>query len=181
MPRCDNKSVGVLIGNSAGQWLMFDRATFPPGVAGAAGHVDGHSGVIDAARAEVAEELGLTVARLSLVCAEWRRNRCRRIPGPLGVGHWWSVYRAEVSGELAPSARETRNVRWVAADELQVLTDRTAAYAAGRVSAVEFAAEPGIEPVWVAWLVAAGLVTATLEDLERIDRAARQPQATTRV
>ena len=177
--RCDNRSVGVLITDAAGRYLMFDRNTFPPGVAGAAGHVDDHGSAEDAARAEVGEELGLTVAALTPVhlgwpwpVTFWRDNRCRRLPGRFGIGHRWQVYRADVAGTLAPSARETRNVRWLTVAELQQLTDRTAAYAHGRITDVEFTEMPGIEPVWVAWLVAADLVAATPADLDVIDHVA---------
>ncbi|WP_214417321.1 NUDIX hydrolase [Sphaerisporangium fuscum] len=170
--RCDNRSVGVLITDPAGRLLMFDRNTFPPGVAGAAGHIDGHGDEFDAARAEVSEELGLTVTSLSPVCSGWRDNRCRRLPGAEGIGHYWHIYRAEVTGTLTPSARETRNVRWLTPADLQTLTARTAAYARGQITNAQFAEAPGVEPVWVAWLVAAGVVNATRGDLDNIDRAA---------
>uniref|UniRef100_UPI003F4970F8 NUDIX domain-containing protein n=1 Tax=Streptosporangium sp. CA-256172 TaxID=3240076 RepID=UPI003F4970F8 len=165
--RCDNHSVGVLIANNTGQYLMFERATWPVGIAGAAGHVDDHGTILDAARAEVAEELGLTVTDLTLVLSTWREDRCRRRPGPSGSGHQWYLFRATVRGELAPSSRETRNARWINPAELQELAVRTALYACGRLTEQEFVAEPGIEPVWVDWLVAADLV-----DLDDADRAA---------
>ncbi|MEU8199317.1 NUDIX hydrolase [Microbispora amethystogenes] len=171
---CDNASVGVLVTDDHGKWLMFERATFPPGVAPAAGHVfDDHDGYEDAARAEVAEELGLTVTALELLpVGGWRPNRCRRHPGPRGVGHQWQVYQATVTGDLAPSARETRNVRWLTASDLQTLSDRTAAYAGGRLTDREFAASPGIEPVWVRFLAELGLVRIGGTDLAAIDKAA---------
>ena len=169
--RCDNTSVGVLIWHG-GRLLVFDRATFPPGVAPAAGHVDEHGGWEAAARAEVAEETGLMVTRLTRLGGGWRANRCRREPGPRGTGHHWRVYEAAVTGDLAPSARETRNMRWVARRDLQILALRTAAYASGRLTAAEFAADPGIEPVWVRWLHDAGIVGSLIgqEDLTEIDR-----------
>ncbi|WP_329087940.1 NUDIX hydrolase [Streptosporangium sp. NBC_01469] len=176
--QCDNRSVGVLIADQAGRYLMFDRNTFPPGVAGAAGHVDEHGSFLDAARAEVSEELGLSVLSLTPVplnwpvATPWRDNRCRRLPGPSGVGHRWHLYRAQTAGTLAPSARETRNVRWLTTVQLQALAERTAAYAHGHLTDAAFAELPGIEPVWVAWLMAAGLVTVPLDDLARIDQLA---------
>lgn len=170
---CDNRSVGVLISDHAGRFLMFDRVTFPAGVAGAAGHLDGHGSWEDAARAEVAEELGLTVTGLTLRHGQWRTNRCRRTPGPAGVGHWWRIYSAHVIGTLAPSARETRNARWLAPADLQQLAERTMAYAAGWVADQEWQASPGIEPVWVEWLSMAGLITLPHPmELIAIDRAA---------
>ncbi|MGI5225722.1 NUDIX domain-containing protein [Actinoallomurus sp. CA-142502] len=176
--RCDNASVGVIITGPQGL-LMFDRNTFPVGVAPVAGHVfDDHAGYTEAACAEVTEELGLTVASLELVTGGWRPNRCRRAAGPRGIGHQWQVFNATVTGTLAPSARETRNARWIAGEELQSLSAWTSYYArsvAGvvpkpyQVSAQEFAARPGIEPVWVQWLTDAGAIRCSAADLAVID------------
>jgi len=170
---CDNTSTGVIIEDPDGRYLVFDRNTFPPGTAPAAGHVDDHGGFGQAARAEVAEELGLTVTAMKQVAGGWRDNRCRRRPGPLGPGHKWAVYLATASGILRPSPRETRNARWLARHELQALADRTASYARGRLTDAEFAAAPGIEPVWVQWLADAGIVAASAEDLAAIGQKAR--------
>jgi hypothetical protein len=65
MKTCDNTSVGIVITDHQSRYLMFDRATFPPGTAPAAGHIDDHGTAEDAARAEVEEELGLTVTGLT--------------------------------------------------------------------------------------------------------------------
>ncbi|WP_309505372.1 NUDIX hydrolase [Streptomyces phytophilus] len=169
MKVCDNLSVGVVITNAAGDYLMFDRATFPPGIAPCAGHIDGHGTAEDAARAETEEELGLTVERLTHVTGWWRPNRCRRQPGARGVGHDWTVFRASVIGSLSPSVRETRNVRWIPASDLQALAERTLAHAHGRVAASEFTARPGVEPVWVQWLAVLGAVAVSPGDLRLID------------
>ncbi len=172
MKSCDNTSVGVIIINASNEFLMFDRNTFPPGTAPAAGHIDDHGTGRDAARAEVEEELGLRVETLREVTGGWRSNRCRRLPGMRGTGHTWQVYTATVSGDLAPSARETKNVRWIPAVDLQALADRTVVYAHGHLSDEEFAERPGIEPVWVQWLAATGAIFATPAHLERVDRLA---------
>lgn len=171
IPRCDNHSVAVIIRDGV-RTLMFERVHFPAGVAPAAGHVDGHSGAAAAARSKAADELGLTVVCLTKVTSGWRNNRCRRRPGPRGIGHHWSVYEATVTGKLVPSAAETRNVRWLYPAELQVLADRTAAYARGWLSDVEFECDPGLEPVMVAWLVDIGDIELGPEDLAAIDRVA---------
>ena len=172
--RCDNASAGILIRDDHDRYLMFDRNTLPHGCAPCAGHVfDEHASYPDAARAEVAEEVGLAVEHLtSLPAGGWRDNRCNRRPGRLGVGHEWRIYQAEVSGELNPSPRETRNVRWLTLAEIQALAGRTAAHASGLVSAAEFAADPGIEPVWVRFLTDLHLITMAAGDLEAIERVA---------
>lgn len=168
MKTCDNTSVGIIITNESGEYLMFDRNTFPPGTAPAAGHIDDHGSAEDAARAEVHEELGLHVVSLEWVAGGWRPNRCRRLRGPRGVGHYWTIYKAEVTGELAPSARETKNVRWLKRADVQSLANRTVAYATGHITDDEFMDQPGIEPVWVLWLDEAYVVDIAVPGLEAI-------------
>lgn len=172
---CDNTSVGVIIA-AGGRYLVFERNTPPAGVAPCAGHVDGHGGFELAAHAEVTEELGLAVTSLRQVTGGWRPNRCRRQPGPAGPGHAWAVYLAQTRGQVRPSARETRSARWLDSGLLQVLADRTAAYAYGRLTSAEFAADPGIEPVWVQWLADAGIIHAGAADLAVIGQLAGEPR-----
>lgn len=169
---CDNTSVGIVVVDDRGRHLMFDRATFPPGTAPAAGHIDDHGTAEDAARAEVEEELGLTVTGLTHVTGWWRNNRCRRHPGPRGVGHEWTVFQASITGQLAPSARETKNVRWVDPAVLQELADRTIAYAQGQLTDADFAAGPGIEPVWMQWLANLAAISVTPDQLQQIEGVA---------
>ncbi|MGW4425783.1 NUDIX hydrolase [Streptosporangium sp. NPDC004631] len=175
--QCDNLSVGVLITDADGRYLMFERATAPAGIAPPAGHVDDHGDLLTAARNEVAEEVGLTVTGLHPVAGGWRTNRCRRtIPDSGTAGHHWRVYQArQVSGQLAPSIRETRNARWLTVRQLQLLTDRTVAYAHGELDDAAFTSNPGIEPVWVAWLAEAGIVAAGRDDLALVDGLAARP------
>ncbi|MEV6492240.1 NUDIX hydrolase [Actinoplanes sp. NPDC051633] len=174
--RCDNTSVGVLISDDQGRHLLFARNTPPVGIAPAAGHIDEHGSPEQAARTEVAEELGLTVTGLTLIARQWRHNICRRQHGPQGPGHHWTVYQAEVTGDLNPSPRETRNPRWYTTEELQHLAERTADYARSRLTTDEFHATPGIEPVWVGFLYDAGLITLLQRDLRAIEwLASRSP------
>jgi 8-oxo-dGTP pyrophosphatase MutT (NUDIX family) len=164
---CDNTSVGVLIASPAGL-LVFERATPPSGVAPVAGHLDQHGCPERAARAEVAEEVGLTVTHLRLVLQQWRPNRCRRLTQGT-VGHRWWIYQAEASGPIRPSSREVRAPRWIHPDQLTQQARRTAAYAEGNLSEEEFAAQPGLEPVWVRFLHQLQLVTLDEDTLTRID------------
>ncbi|WP_406257203.1 NUDIX domain-containing protein [Streptomyces chartreusis] len=154
---------------------MYDRATFPPGTAPAAGHIDNHGTAEDAARVEVDEELGLTVTSLTHITGGWRDNPCRRLPGARSTRHRheWTVYQATVTGELTPSAHETKNVRWIAPDALQELADRTVAYAQGRITDAEFEATPGIEPVWIQWLADIPAIHISPDDLLRVDQLTR--------
>ncbi|WP_067491726.1 NUDIX domain-containing protein [Actinomadura hibisca] len=161
MKICDNASVGVLVMNK-GCALMIERGTAPAGLAPVAGHVfDDHADYADAARAEAAEELGLTltVTDLKLARVAWRNNRCRRAPGPRGIGHHWKVFVAHVADTLVqPSPREVRSVRWMTPRELTDAAWRTLYYAQGHVTEQDWQANPGIEPVWVYFLQSLGLV-----------------------
>ncbi|MEU7838393.1 MULTISPECIES: NUDIX hydrolase [unclassified Nonomuraea] len=132
-----------------------------------AGHIDAHGGPEQAATAEVTEEVGLTVTRLHLLHQGWRSNRCRRPTGGT-VGHQWTIFETQTSGQLHPSAREVRAPRWVHPDELQQYAQRTAAFA-GQITAAESAARPGLEPVWVRFLHDLQLVAMPGEALDRID------------
>ncbi|WP_219471270.1 NUDIX domain-containing protein [Nonomuraea rhizosphaerae] len=150
-PQCCRTSVGVIIERD-GAYLMFERAKFPPGIAPVAGHVlDEHGSFEAAAHAEVRQEVGLQIIDLTLVWADFAANRCRRQINTDEPGHEWQVYWARTRGELAPSAEETRNLRWVELAELQHLADVTVAYALGHLTDAEFAERPGLEPVWVQW------------------------------
>lgn len=168
--KCDNASVGVLAERN-GRWLFIWRNTFPFSVAPVSGHVfDEHGSYRDAAVAEMREEAGLTVEGLFPTGAGgWRPNRCRREPGPAGTGHLWEVYRATVSGDLAPSPREVRLARWLSAPQMQLLANRTMLRAQGRVSDGSWDESPGIEPVWTGFLATLGMIRMSPGDLSLVE------------
>ncbi|NKQ54564.1 NUDIX hydrolase [Amycolatopsis sp. K13G38] len=165
---CDHAAVGVLISSPDGL-LVFERARPPAGIAPVAGHVDQHGGPEQAARIEVAEEVGLTVTSLDLLLTAWRPNHCRR-PTSDHVGHQWWIYRAQTSGPIRPSAQEVRAPRWLHQDQLQQYAHRTAAYAEGQLSEEQFTAKPGLEPVWVRFLHELQLVRLPDDILSLIDK-----------
>ncbi|MFC5188047.1 NUDIX hydrolase [Actinomadura harenae] len=160
--------MGVLISSPSGL-LVFQRATPPAGIAPVAGHLDQHPDLEHAARAEVAEEVGLTVVQLRPLLNQWRPNHCRRPPTGPAVGHHWSLFQAEVSGTLAPCAREVRAPRWSSPDQLQRHALRTAAHAAGHLNRQQFQQRPGLEPVWCRFLRTLGLITLPSTVLDRIE------------
>lgn len=173
---CDNTSVGVLIPGPAGRLLMVRRLRPPFGIAPVAGHVDDHNGIIGAAIAEVAEEVGLEVQGLKFLGAPWRDNICRRRPGPLGFGHAWNLYLADTTGTVTTAPDETAEARWYEPAEIQQLAERTVAYARGRISTAAFTAEPGLEPVWVRFLAELRLIHLSIADLALVDTlACRSP------
>lgn len=172
---CDHMSVGVLIQNDAGEYLMFERATAPAGIAPPAGHIDDHGEAEDAARSEMSEEVGLTVAELTRIARTWRANQCRRPITEETPGHFWYLYQATVTGDLAPSIREVRRPRWLTADQVQALANRTVDYARGLIADEQFAACPGLEPVWVGLLATAWIITVDGGDLALVDELAARP------
>ena len=181
LQRCDNTSVGVIIGDGRRQYLVFEHATGRPGVAPVSGHIDGNPSPELAAYAEALEETGLAVTGARLIAGGWRRNSCRREPGPHGIGHTWWIFTVTTRGaEPRPSPRETRNMRWAGRDELQRLAVRTVAYARGMITDEEWAAEPGIAPVWVHWLTQALLVSVPPEDVSAADELAARPMSASR-
>lgn len=150
--RCDGHSVGVIVADDYGRVLIGDRAD-GAGAAPVAGHVyDDHSGPRTAAIDEVREETGLTVTRLTFITSCWRANRCRRGDGPDGPGHTWYLYRARAAGQLQVDPGSYRDVRWAGIHELRTLAARTVDYTRGELPESEWAAAPGIEPVWLLWL-----------------------------
>lgn len=173
---CDNASVGVLIFDGQGRLLLIERGRWPWGWAPVAGHVyDEHDSTEAAAYAEADEEVGLHLEHLEEVAGGWRTNRCRRpVAEGAPVGHQWTLYRATATGEPHTTA-EARSVRWAPPAELQSLADRTAAHARGDLTAEEFAAAPGLEPVWVYWLNVLGLITVVADDLDSIETLTETP------
>lgn len=154
MKTCDNKSAGVLIEHDD-RLLMFERQTFPPGIAPPAGHIDDHGSAEQAAVAEVQEEVGLTVVGLTLVDWLWLPNRCRRAPGLKGVGHEWAIYRARVTGVLDLDEREARNASWWTPGDLGWRARRTV-----------LGGDDGLEPVWCVLLHRLGVIRLTEPELD---------------
>lgn len=126
IPLCDNKSVGVVITNLDGDVLLLERARFPLGLAPPAGHVDEHGSYINAAVAEVNEEVGITLNQSDLVQKISHRsvqNKCRREGGEY---HNWSIYTAVVNDtSLSPDPHETNGATWYSKAEVQELVTKT--------------------------------------------------------
>jgi 8-oxo-dGTP pyrophosphatase MutT (NUDIX family) len=172
--QCDGHSVGVLVIDTDGRLLIGDRAD-GAGAAPVAGHVyDAHPSPRAAVRAEVLEEVGLTVTTLTEITSGYRANRCKRGDGPDGPGHVWHIYRARAVGQVDVDPGSYTRVRWADADALRALTERTIAYARGAVSAAEWVEQPGLELVWPLWLQMAAIVDVPRGALEQIERVIEQ-------
>lgn len=176
---CCNTSVGIVITDPDNRLLMITRAD-GTGIAPVAGHaLDSHPSWRAAAIAEVREETDLTVVDLTDTgVGGWRPNRCGRAdPGLRGPGHDWRIYRATVTGCLAPDPRETRGASWYTPAEVQWHADRTIGYGTGAIAGDDWDAIPGLEAVWIEWLADIGMVTASRSDLAIADRLTR-PEST---
>ncbi|MFE0270515.1 NUDIX domain-containing protein [Nocardiopsis alba] len=177
MKQCCRTSVGVIILNTdRTEMLLIERGTLPAGHAPVAGHaLDEHDSYRAAAHEEVEEEIGLTVTDLlALDVGGYHPGRCRRANSD---GHFWELFEAVVDGDLSPSEREVRSVAWWPLADLQTLADRTADYAAGRLTTAEFTARPGLEPVWCHHLAELDYITLDDADRDRIEDLAATPPA----
>jgi 8-oxo-dGTP pyrophosphatase MutT (NUDIX family) len=157
---CDHKSVGVLLRNERNELALLERGRFPIGIAPPAGHVDDHGTPEQAAIEEVSEEVGVIVALdgLKRTAVRDRRvgNVCRRENGD---HHVWNVYEAAVTYPvLHADPDETKGAAWYAMDAVQELAARTKAYQEGRISEQQWAENPGLEEVWLAFLTELGYV-----------------------
>ena len=146
---CDNTSVGMLIRNNKGNLLLIERRKQPFGFAPPAGHVDDHGSFENAAEDEVKEEVGLIPKNLKFIAEGRKNNRCRREGGDW---HYWKIYEVEISGDLKPSAEETKQAEWFSVLRLQELAERTKLYLNGQIPQDKWQANPGLEPVWFEWL-----------------------------
>lgn len=157
---CDHASVGVVVRNIDGEFALLKRARFPIGIAPAAGHIDEHGSPEQAALDEVEEELGLVIEPNDLIKTNINNrrinNRCRRADGD---HHMWTVYEAEqFLGDISPDPIEAQDAGWYSAAQLQRLAKRTKARKAGKVTDEDWAANPGLEEIWLDFLTELGYV-----------------------
>ena len=111
-------AVGAVI-KQEGKFLLIDRAIFPYGFAGVAGHVDEGESPEEAVRREIREEMGLTLDGNVLIHEEelaWTYPCSRGI-----FVHYWHMYACSVSGMPAPSIREVKSFGWFGLEEVKNL------------------------------------------------------------
>ena len=126
-------SVGAVIKRDD-KYLLVERAIYPPGFAGLAGHVDDGETEVDALIREVKEESGLDVVKYKKLLEEevdW--NECSR-----GIGvHYWYLFECETTGEPKRNERESRSIDWYSPKEIKELN---------------------LEPVWKYWFEKLGII-----------------------
>lgn len=117
---CDNKSVGILVWNG-GKLLMIERKQYNFGYAIPAGHQDGDIPETTAKK-ELSEEVGLTAEKLQEKLKITLPNPCKRGEG---AHHDWTIFEAvEWSGEIKPSADETRGYLWADPEKIPQFVQR---------------------------------------------------------
>lgn len=148
-PQCDNKSVGMLVFNTADQnnprMLLIQRMKTPFGFAPPAGHLDGDVTYEIAAVRELDEEVGLKTDGLTEITRRRKNFPCRRLNGNY---HLWRVFNVDVTGNPKRSLEETQSMNWYSKKDILELADRTRRYRNGEITEIEWKANPGLEGVW---------------------------------
>jgi len=144
---CDHTSVGMLVWRDD-MLLLIQKRRFPFAFAPPAGHCDGLD-FEEAARSELAEEVGLSTLELKLAIEGKKENPCRREDG---TWHYWKIYQVDAEGEVVRSESETQQFVWANNDLLKSLSKKTEDYLNGKLSKEEWDASPGLEIVWQEWL-----------------------------
>lgn len=123
---CSGKSVGAIIKRGK-KILLLDRALFPFGWAGPAGHIDGDETLEEAVIREVKEETDLKVKKLRLLLHRERvLNKCHH-----GTNfHDWWVFQCQCEGKLKINKKETKTYNWFLPKEIKRLK---------------------LEPIWKRW------------------------------
>lgn len=142
---CNQTSVGMIVIRDK-KILLIERMKFPFGFAPPAGHVDEEETHEDAAKRELAEEVGLKTSSMTLVFEKTLHNICRRVEG---THHLWKVYVVVSEGDVIPSKEETKSHRWVDKHQLHQLMKKAEEYKVGLISESEWTGDPGLELVWV--------------------------------
>lgn len=116
------KSVGAIIKNEKGEYLVLYRRKEPLGLALPAGHIDGKETPEETLRREVLEETGLKVVDLKEVFygeIPVSRAHCGH------SSHQWWVYEARVDGE--PELKEPTKhefVRFMSLEEMRPYVEK---------------------------------------------------------
>ncbi|MBU4421985.1 NUDIX hydrolase [Candidatus Parcubacteria bacterium] len=125
-------SVGAIIKNREGKYLLIDRKNPPHGFACIAGHIDESETHIEAIEREVYEESGFKSKHQRLVEEkEIANNVCKS-----GIKiHFWYLFECECNGTPWLNEDEAHSIAWYSQEEVQILAD-----------------EGKLEPVWNFWL-----------------------------
>jgi len=115
------KSVGAIIRDGDGRYLVQYRLKHPVGLAMPAGHINEGESPEAALRREILEETGLRVERAELCFHDSFRTPCAKNHN----GHEWWVYNVEVSG--TPERKEPTKhefLKFMSVDEMRPYIER---------------------------------------------------------
>lgn len=131
---CDKTSIGAIVRDKNGRFLMILRKNYPYGYAPPAGHCDDKT-YQNACFDEVFEETGLKILKTAptpLIVKNPRKNKCRRG----GEHHYWQVLEFDqrkkpemvLFGELRPESGGTKWAGWLTMEEIRCLARKTDQY-----------------------------------------------------
>ncbi len=131
-------SVGAVIKDGKGKFLLIDRKNPPYGFAGVAGHVDEGEDYLTAFFREVREESGLRVVMYDRKFREEIvNNTCKR-----GVSvHYWYLFECFCKGKIRIEKSGAKSIGWYSKEEVR-----------------QMAREKKLEPVWEYWFRKLGVI-----------------------
>ena len=176
MPKtCCGTSVGLRITRTSptsglNEFAILGRGWWPPAWGLCAGHARDHGqeSPEEAAAAEGAEELGVTVTGMTRMFTVHLPNLCASLPAQPRPGHLWTVFDIDTPDTvLTPAPGETTGAEWVTAEELQRLAEVTIAFACSGRPAQE---QPrlSLEAVWVELLALSGDIAVSQDAREAV-------------
>ena len=118
-------SVGAIIKNKEGKYLLIDRLKKPFGFACPAGHIDEGEEPIDALIREVKEETGLDVKSYTEYDINYSRKDYSQVPQETcsrGINfHMWFIYDVIAEGDLIFKEDEVKSIDWYSVEEIKKL------------------------------------------------------------
>lgn len=118
-------SVGAIITNDKGEYLLIDRLKQPFGFACPAGHIDEGEHRLTALLREVEEETGLIPWHVEEIFMDSIVSDFKVIPNePCSRGvknHVWYLYYVKANGELIFKADEVKSIDWYSIEQIKEL------------------------------------------------------------
>jgi len=114
-------SVGAIVTNDEGKYLLIDRLKQPFGFACPAGHVDEGEHPVTAIMREVEEETGLIPWRIESISLEGFTDAPNEACSRGVKNHVWDLYYVRGTGELIFKADEVKSIGWYSIEQIREL------------------------------------------------------------